>query len=152
MTDGFTVTLDDTRAQVRFVGMSSKLLAALTKKTTVLRLMIEAKAKGKAPVKTGALRRGIFSDQTATATSVEGRVAESADVKYAKYVEFGTDPHDIVPNKAKALAFVMGGKLTFAKIVHHPGTKGQFYMRNSLREMAPEIVAGYKETVKEAQL
>lgn len=148
----FQVTINDTRAHVRLAGMSNKLLAALTKKTTALRLMLEAKAKENAPVKSGRLRRGIFSDQSATATSVEGRVAESADVPYAKWVERGTDPHDILPNKAKALAFMVGGSQVFSKIVHHPGTKAQWYMRNSLREMTPEIIAGYKATVKEAQL
>jgi hypothetical protein len=148
----FEVEVDDSRLRARLSSMPEKLRAALIRKTTVLRLQLEAKVKAKTPVKTGALRRSEFSDQTATATTVEARVASSADVKYARYVEQGTQPHDIVPSSAKALAFVAGGKQVFARRVHHPGTKGVFMFRDSLIEMRPAITEGYRETVKEASL
>ncbi len=148
----FTIEVDDSRVRARLQGMPAKLQQALVRKTTVLRLQLEAKVKSKTPVKTGALRRGVFSDQSATATTVEGWVAESADVKYGLYVEEGTRPHDILPSKANVLAFVVGGKKVFAKIVHHPGTKGQWMFRDSLAEMRPEIIEGYRETTKEAEL
>ena len=148
----FDVQIDDTRVQTRLSGIPQKMHAALVRKTTVLRLELEAKVKAAAPVKTGALRRGVFSDQTDTATSVEGRVAESADVPYAKWVNDGTSAHDILPSKAKALAFVVGGKQVFAKIVHHPGTKANPYMTGTFQAMRPEIVEGYRQVAKEAHL
>jgi hypothetical protein len=46
----------------------------------------------------------------------------SGDVKYAAIQEFGGafPPHEIVPSKAKALAFVLGGKQVFAAQVTLP--------------------------------
>lgn len=158
----FTVELDETRATVRLGAMPGKLIGALTRKTTELRLMLEGLVKRKLSgevlnVRTGDLRRSIFSDQAQTATSVEGRVASSGDVKYARIQEYGgtTSPHDIIPTKGQALAFVMSGKQVFAKVVHHPGSviPARSYMRSSLTEMHPEIVEGYKSAaLKDAQL
>jgi phage gpG-like protein len=158
----FTVEIDDSRVQARLKAMPAKLLNALSRKTTVLRLQLEAKVKGKLSgdvlnVRSGALRRSIFSDQSETPTSVEGRVASSADVKYGRIHEFGgkTAAHDILPKKAQALAFAMGGKTVFAKVVHHPGSHipERSFMRSSLKEMREQIVDGYKAAaLKEAEL
>jgi phage gpG-like protein len=157
-----TVEIDETRAMVRLGGMPGKLKAVLARKTTELRLLLEGLVKTKLSgevlnVRTGDLRRSIFSDQTETATSVEGRVASSGDVKYARIQEYGgtTSPHDIFPTKGKALAFVMDGKQIFAKVVHHPGSviPARSYMRSSLAEVSPEIVEGYKSAaLKDAGL
>ena len=71
------------------------------------------------------------------------RIATSADVKYAVIHEFGgaIPPHEIVPDKAKALAFVIGGKQTFAARVQMPTVTmpERSYMRSSLVEMADGI-------------
>lgn len=75
--------------------------------------------------------------------TVRGHVAQSGDVKYGAIHEFGgkTPPHDIYPTKAKALAFMMGGKQVFAKVVHHPGSTmpERSYMRSGLADMKDEI-------------
>ena len=151
-----TFDIDDSRVQARFQAMPEKVRAALMRKVTVLTLMLEARAKGNAPVgpntKThtgGQLRRSIFSTTESTPISVTGKVATGADTPYAKYVELGTDPHDILPTKAKALHFLAGGKDVFAKIVHHPGTKAQYFMRDALRDLTPAIKAGLTQAVIE---
>jgi phage gpG-like protein len=104
-------------------------------------------------VKTGRLRRSIFNEVTDTSTAVTGKVASSGDVKYAAIHEFGgkTPAHEILPNKAKALAFVMGGKQVFAAVVHHPGSvmPERSYMRSSLHEMEQEIRDGIRAAVIE---
>lgn len=41
---------------------------------------------------------------------------------YAAPVHEGSRPHKIVPRKAKALKFNVGGRTIFAKSVWHPGT------------------------------
>lgn len=41
---------------------------------------------------------------------------------YAAPVHEGSRPHKIVPKKAKALKFNVGGRTIFAKSVWHPGT------------------------------
>ena len=66
-----------------------------------------------------------------------------ADVKYAAIHEFGgtIPPHQIVPDKARALAFLVGGKQVFAARVNLPAITmpERSYMRSSLAEMAGEI-------------
>lgn len=158
----FTVEVSDSVVRARLQGMPAKLQQALARKTTTLRLLLEAKVKAKLSgdvlqVRSGALRRSIFSDQSETTTSVEGRVAQSADVPYGRIHEFGgkTAAHDILPKKGDVLAFVMGGKQVFAKVVHHPGSQipERSFMRSSLHEMEAAISNGYKQAaLKEAGL
>ena len=73
------------------------------------------------PVKTGALKR---SRRVRISTSGD---LFTADVEYTKkygdYLDEGVRPHVIRPRRAKALRFVSGGRIVFAKVVHHPGTR-----------------------------
>ena len=64
---------------------------------------------------------------------VPGAVSyELADgVTYGIDVEFGTDPHIIIAKNKKVLANKKKG-LIFGKIVHHPGTVAQPFMRPAL--------------------
>ena len=43
---------------------------------------------------------------------------------YNIFVELGSRPHTIEPNKRKALRWVGGNAFIFAKFVHHPGYRG----------------------------
>lgn len=99
--------------------------------------------------RSGALSRSIQQNVETNDTTTTGRVYSSGDVKYAAIHEFGgqTPPHDILPTKAQALAFMIGGEQVFAKIVHHPGSKipERSFMRSGLYDMADEIVQGIKE-------
>ncbi len=93
--------------------------------------------------KSGALAGsiGVTADDLSAGISV--RIATSADVKYAAIHEFGgtIPPHQIIPDKARALAFLVGGKETFAARVLMPAVTmpERSYMRSSLAEMASEI-------------
>lgn len=51
----------------------------------------------------------------------------------AIYVTGGTRPHLIRPVRAKALRFTVGGRVVYAKLVHHPGTKPNDFLRQALR-------------------
>lgn len=85
------------------------------------------------PVDTGDLRQSI-------------RVARSGHafviymLDYALHLEFGTAPHIIRPRDAKALHWKMGGKHFFAKMVRHPGTRPQPFIRTTIRTKLPEII------------
>lgn len=50
-----------------------------------------------------------------------------------RYVLDGTRPHIIRPRRAKALRFEVGGRVTYAKVVHHPGTAPNNFMGRALR-------------------
>ena len=103
---------------------------------------------------TGRLKRSIQYRVTDTGAMITGSVFSTADVPYAAIHEFGgrTSPHDIVPVKAKALAFMMEGKQVFAKIVHHPGSNipERSYMRSSLKDMRTQIREEIEQVVREA--
>ena len=50
----------------------------------------------------------------------------------AVFVERGTRPHEIRPVRARALRFEVGGGVVFARLVRHPGTKPQWFMRRAV--------------------
>ena len=62
-------------------------------------------------------------------------------VGYALYVEFGTAPHIIRSKGKKALHWKKDSKHYFAKLVHHPGTRPQPFIRNALRAYLPKIIS-----------
>lgn len=57
------------------------------------------------------------------------------DVEYAPMVNDGTQPHIIRPKKAQVLRFQVGGRIVYAKVVHHPGTKANPFLDRALREV-----------------
>ncbi len=89
--------------------------------------VIRDEARLVVPKKSGALKRSIRSssgrarDGQITATIKAG----NKDAFYAHMVEFGTQPHDIRPKKAKALK-IGGG---YALLMHHPGARPKPFMR-----------------------
>jgi phage gpG-like protein len=94
--------------------------------------------------RSGALKGSIVADVSANGDGVTASVGSNGDVKYAAIQEYGgkTSAHEILPGKAKALAFVVGGALRFARKVEHPGSviPERSYLRSSLDEMSGDIV------------
>ena len=97
--------------------------------------------------RSGALKASIAAEVDDDAGQVIARVFSAGDVKYAAIQEDGgrTAPHDIVPDKAKALAFLVHGAPVFAKIVHHPGSQipARSYLRSALADMGDQILAEF---------
>lgn len=75
-------------------------------------------------------------------------------LKYAAIQEYGgvTSPHEILPVRARALAFMAGGEQVFARVVRHPGShiRAAAYLRSSLAEMADAIESGMAEAARDA--
>ena len=136
-----------------------------------LRARLEAKARGLADAlltkirdeklsgqalesKSGALKASIVANVSVTGDGVAARVGSNGDVKYAAIQEYGgqTSAHDIVPDKAQVLAFLVGGGARFARIVHHPGSNfpARGYLQSSLDELHDEIVGGLGKAINEA--
>lgn len=85
------------------------------------------------PVDTGDLRRSL-------GVRVEGdRVLVGPTAPYAPYVEFGTAPHEIRPKTKQALKFRVNGKWVYARVVHHPGTKAQPFVRPAFGAWADSL-------------
>ena len=104
--------------------------------------------------RSGALRASIAAEVDDQAGQIIARVFSSGDVKYAAIQEYGgrTAPHDIVPDKAKALAFLVHGAPVFAKVVHHPGSQipARSYLRSALVDMGDQIIAEFTAATLDA--
>ena len=153
----FNVTLvGDSDLVARLSSMPTQVAAALRSKIEVLTIQLQAhivrdKLHGQVlHQRSGQLARSIQRRVDATVLAVYGFVFSAGDVKYAGIHEFGgkTPAHDIYPKKAQALAFAMGGKTVFAKVVHHPGSQmpERSFMRSSLADMKGDITEQLKET------
>ena len=59
-------------------------------------------------------------------------IAGGRNVQYARFENDGTRPHIIKARRKKALRFVQGGQIRFAKQVHHPGTRGSHFLDRAL--------------------
>jgi phage gpG-like protein len=137
-------------------AMPDRVRQALSSKANMLAIALEAKIQQKLSggvlnARSGALARSIIVTVDDSGADISVRIGPSGDVKYAAIHEFGgtIPPHEIVPNKAKALAFAVGGKQVFAKRVNLPAVTmpERSYLRSSLAEMAGEIVEGMREAV-----
>lgn len=92
-------------------------------------------ARLKAPVDTGRLRAsGRLIESSFLGLRPKIAVVFTAD--YAAAVNDGTRPHIIRPRQAQALRFVIGGRVVFAKVVHHPGTRARPFLDDALRQVA----------------
>ena len=148
------------RLDARLADLPAAVRAALQAKADLLAAALTAhvvndKLSGQVlAVRSGRLRAAIASDVAIDGDAVRARVFVGPGVKFAAIQEFGgrTAAHDIVPDKARALAFVVAGRRVFARIVHHPGSTlpARSYLRSSLADMAGEIAASLKATAIEA--
>jgi phage gpG-like protein len=145
-------------AAAALAAMPERLHAALSTRANGLAAELEGKvqqklAGGVLNPRTGALARSIVTTIEESSTGVAVSIGSNGDVKYARIQEFGgvIPPHEIVPDKARALAFAIDGKRVFARRVNMPAVAmpKRSYLRSSLAEMAAEIRAGLSEAVIE---
>lgn len=90
---------------------------------------VTAGAKRRCPVRTGRLRGSIDWDLD-TAGGLHADIG--TDVSYALAVEFPTKPHVIRSHGNYPLR---SGDKTFGRVVHHPGTRGQSFLRSALDDI-----------------
>jgi phage gpG-like protein len=154
----FTLSLSN-EASAAFAKMPDRVRSALSKKASSLAAELEGRvqqklAGGVLNVRSGALARAIVSSITDASGYISVAVAAAGDVKYAAIHEFGgvIPPREIVPEKAKALAFLIGGKQALAERANIPAVTmpERSYLRASLGELADDIRAGLSEAVAEA--
>lgn len=151
----FDLSLHDT-ASPALAAMPERLRAALTAKAGALAAELQGRIQQKLSggvlnVKSGALAESVGIRMVESSTGVAAYLFTSPDVKYAAIHEFGgtIPPHQIVPDKAKALAFLAGGKLAFAARVNLPAIAmpERSYMRASLADMADTVEASMNDAV-----
>ncbi len=141
------IEVDDTKARLHLDGMPSRvhdeLLRAVRTQAFALEGFIKAnELSGQVlHVRSGNLRASIHNEIVDDSATVEGRVYSDGTVKYARIHEYGGD---IYPTAAKALRFVIDGKVILAKHVHMPERS---FMRRGLSENKDQIVAALTAAV-----
>lgn len=94
------------------------------------------RAKILAPVDTGRLRASIRIESRRL-LSLRSVYTIGSDVFYAPMVHDGTRPHQIRPKSAGGvLRFRMGGRVVYAKVVNHPGTRARPFLDDAVRQIA----------------
>lgn len=125
------------------------LAAALVDKVVNQKLAGEALNAG-----SGKLAASIAAEIVPGPEGFEASVGSYGDVKYAAIQEYGgkTAPHEILPVKGQALAFLGAAGLAFARRVEHPGSliPAHAYLGASLAEMADEIRDALAASVDES--
>ncbi|MGN6817803.1 MAG: hypothetical protein ACTHJR_03940 [Sphingomonas sp.] len=155
-----SMTIDADGVLAGMEAMPSQVTAAVVTRmaeltTELQRHVIDDKLQGQLlHQRSGRLAAAIERSQRINGDIVEGEVFVAGDVPYAAILEHGgsTPPHEIVPDKAKALAFVAGGKHVFARVIHHPGSTfpARPYLESALADQAAEISASLKSAALEA--
>jgi phage gpG-like protein len=144
----------------RLAGLPADMQARLEAKARDLASTLVAKVRdeklsgGALQTKTGALKASISAEISLRGDALTATIGSFGDVKYAAILEYGgrTSAHEIVADKARALAFLVGGPLRFARRVQHPGSTipPHAYLQSSLDESCDEIVAGLASVAAEA--
>lgn len=89
---------------------------------------VEDEARRRAP---GSMGAGIRSSiQRGPGGDFRGVITSSHPATI--FVVYGTRPHLIRPVRAKALRFTVGGRVVYAKLVRHPGTRANNFLAASL--------------------
>lgn len=166
--NGFKVTITgDTAVIARFKRISAAGHSFVRNAITSLRLQDEALVKQKLSgdvlnVRSGALRRSIFSNTDDDGGTITGTIASSGDVKYAAIHEFGGT---IRSPGGTAYLVIAGQGATFISNtaagdpnVHIAGRTQahditmpeRSFLRSSLAEMAPQIASTLRDAVMRA--
>jgi hypothetical protein len=103
----------------------------LRKRIATLTRRIATQARSDVPVRTGNLGRSIVEDPIVFIGPFRVESGVTATAPYAAAVHDGSRPHVIRPRNGTALKFEMGGRVVFAKSVHHPGSKARPFLRNA---------------------
>jgi len=93
--------------------------------------------------RTGNLQRSITWYM---ATENSARIITQAD--YAKYVEFGTKPHAILPKRRKALKIPTPEGYIFRKRVSHPGSKPYPFFFANLQNRAKRVAVEFMKALE----
>jgi len=93
--------------------------------------------------RTGNLQRSITWYM---ATDTSARIIAQAD--YAKFVEFGTKPHTILPKRRKALKISTPKGYIFRKSVSHPGSKPYPFFFANLQDRAKKVALEFMRALE----
>lgn len=97
--------------------------------------------------RTGHLQQSIRADLSKVH---EGKAEIVANASYAPFVEFGTKPHVIKPERRQTLRWATDSGYAFAKLVKHPGSKPYPFFRKAIEEYLSEAEKSFTEVFLKA--
>lgn len=107
--------------------------------------VVKDEAKSNVPVKSGLLRDGLKVSTRSRRGVVTASVKAGGKHAYlARWIEYGTAAHKIVPKKAKSLFF--GG--VFAEAVDHPGSSPKPFLRPALDTQSQAALVAVGNAIK----
>ena len=98
---------------------------------TAIRLQMLARRQ--VGVDTGALRRSINYKIVRDSLGLVAVIG--SDNRIALLHHEGSDPHIIRPRRAQTLRFYSHGRIVYAQVVRHPGTRPNRYLTDNLRRV-----------------
>lgn len=140
---------------VSFTGISEvtgtlQRLPAAFQKDTILRMSQVAYDVAQVGAgrhnKTGALFQSLYNRSIPNGREVGH---DTGRAPHAIFVQLGTRPHVIMPNKKKALRWSSGGKFFFAGKVNHPGYRGDAYLIDAATQAVRQFAAIVDTALKE---
>jgi phage gpG-like protein len=144
------------RAAAALADLPDGVRAELAAKASALAADLQARIRqkltgGVLKTRSGALASSITATVIDDTADLSVGISAGGDIEYAAVHEFGgtIPPHQIVPDKARALAFLIGGKHVFAERVDLPAVTmpERSYLRASLAETTAEIREELSEAV-----
>lgn len=106
-----------------------------------------AYAQEHVPAKTGLLRNGLKIRTRLRAGVASASVVTTGPHAYiAKWVEYGTQAHQISAGKGKVLAFLTGGHPVNS--VEHPGARAKPFLRPALDATAAQAVEAVAQQIR----
>ena len=133
----------------RLGAMPDRLRAALAEKVDALAQNLFAQvvsvnlSGGVLRARSGALRDSIRLQASQQDGLIGADIFSDGDVPYAAIQEYGgkTAAHEILPDKARVLAFALDGRRVFARRIQHPGSQipERSYLRSALEEQGDDI-------------
>lgn len=153
-------TVDSGAVQAALEGKANQIIAALVQRTQAIDEALQAKITGQklsGQVLNQRTGKTINSIRTLPVTNdgatIEGGVqGGGGPAYYFKFQNYGTaGPYEIRPLDPKGvLAFMINGKMAFAKRVMHPGLPARNVMESTLEESQVGIISSLQSAVSEA--
>ncbi len=109
-------------------------IEGLDQAVEVIAVLLQSALRKASPKKTQKLAKSI------KVIAKPGGILEIHADEIWRFIEFGTNPHVILPNQKKALAFEVDGQQVITRKVNHPGTRPNPFFRDTLNTKLPRII------------
>jgi hypothetical protein len=124
--------------EVNETELNAVVMRRLETFTTAFVSRVATTARQIAPERSGELKRLIRPDAVRRVGPWSLASGVSSLARYSAPVHEGARPHVIRPRNARALRFMIGDRVVFARRVNHPGNAPNPFLRNAVHRVVSE--------------